>query len=71
VRIFVGNLPFEAQKEELQALFEKQGTVQYTTIATDSEGKEPGFAFVAMESLRRKRRSPRCTERPGMGGCWR
>jgi RNA recognition motif-containing protein len=52
VRIFVGNLPFEPLKEELQALFEKHGTVQYTAIATDSEGKERGFAFVGMESLK-------------------
>ncbi len=51
MRIFVGNLPFNAMDGDLTALFEPFGEVQTIQIITDREtGKPRGFAFVEMSS---------------------
>lgn len=48
-KLFVGNLSYNATEEELQALFEKAGTVQSVTIVKDRDtGRSKGFAFVEM-----------------------
>lgn len=49
-RIFVGNLGFNAQEDEIRRLFEPHGAVESVSIATDWEtGHSRGFAFVEME----------------------
>ncbi|KAJ3158140.1 hypothetical protein HDU86_003092 [Geranomyces michiganensis] len=49
-RIFVGNLPWAAQNEDLTALFSKYGEVKGTRIMIDrNTGRSRGFAFVEIE----------------------
>jgi len=49
--IFVGNLAFKASPDELNALFDKYGTVHSVRIMKDRATRRPrGFAFVEMES---------------------
>jgi hypothetical protein len=48
--IFVGNLAFKANSEQLRALFAQYGEVQSVRIMTDRLTRRPrGFAFVEME----------------------
>lgn len=47
VRLFVGNLPYDATEQDLRELFSPVGTLSYVFIPTDREtGKKRGFAFV-------------------------
>jgi RNA recognition motif-containing protein len=47
VRLFVGNLPYDATEEEIRAHFAPVGTLSYVFIPVDREtGKKRGFAFV-------------------------
>lgn len=49
--IFIGNLPFSTNQNELQDAFEKFGTISEINIPTNREtGKPRGFAFVKFES---------------------
>ena len=49
--MYVGNLPFKATTEEIQAHFAQCGTVADVYIAMDRESGRPrGFAFVTMGS---------------------
>jgi len=48
--IFVGNLAFKANSEQLRELFTKYGTVHTVRIMTDRMTRRPrGFAFVEMD----------------------
>lgn len=48
--IYVANIPWGADQEDLTALFERHGTVHETTIVTDRKtGRSRGFGFVDME----------------------
>lgn len=50
-RIYVGNLPFSSTSDELQALFERFGTVTEVHLVSDREtGRPRGFGFVEMDS---------------------
>ncbi len=50
-RLYVGNLPYDATKEGLQACFAECGTVTDTHIVMDREtGRARGFAFVTMST---------------------
>lgn len=50
-RLYVGNLPFSANDEELRTLFGEHGTVESVSVITDREtGRPRGFAFVEMSS---------------------
>jgi len=50
-KIYVGNLPFESNEEEIKTLFEKYGSVSSVKIVTDRyTGKSRGFGFVEMEN---------------------
>jgi cold-inducible RNA-binding protein len=61
VRLFVGNLPYNATEAELREHFSSVGPVSYVYLPTDREtGKPRGFAFVefgdrsqAEEAIRR------------------
>jgi cold-inducible RNA-binding protein len=48
--IFVGNLPYSVDEDELRSLFESAGSVVSVRIAYDRTTQRPrGFAFVEME----------------------
>lgn len=47
--LYVGNLPFQLAKEDLEALFSQAGTVTDVRIITDRmTGQSRGFGFVDM-----------------------
>jgi cold-inducible RNA-binding protein len=49
--IFVGNLSFNTNEDELRQLFESYGQVDRVSILTDREtGRSRGFGFVEMAS---------------------
>ncbi|HCC70490.1 MAG TPA: RNA-binding protein [Bacteroidales bacterium] len=51
MNIYVGNLDFKVNEDDLQALFEEYGTVNSSKIITDKySGKSKGFGFVEMEN---------------------
>jgi RNA recognition motif-containing protein len=49
--IYVGNLPFSTNADEIRDLFSAYGTVESVNLITDREtGRLRGFGFVAMTS---------------------
>ena len=49
--IYVGNLSYEVNQEDLSEVFAEYGTIKRVHIPTDREtGRVRGFAFVEMES---------------------
>ena len=51
IKLFVGNLSFDVQQQDLQTLFAAHGTVSAVDVIMDREsGRSRGFAFVTMES---------------------
>ncbi len=49
MRIYVGNLSYQATGDELEELFETYGEVSEVAVITDREtGRSRGFAFVEM-----------------------
>jgi RNA recognition motif-containing protein len=49
--IFVGNLSFKAEEEDLRGVFAEYGAVKQIKIPVDREtGRKRGFAFVELES---------------------
>ena len=51
VRLFIGNLSWDATPADLEALFGEVGTVTSANIITDREsGRSRGFGFVEMEN---------------------
>jgi RNA recognition motif-containing protein len=50
VTIYVGNLSYQAAKDDLTSVFSDYGTVKRVQLPTDQEtGRVRGFAFVDME----------------------
>lgn len=50
-KLYVGNLPFDANEESLKTLFGECGSVASAKVITDMmTGKSRGFAFVEMTS---------------------
>lgn len=48
--IYVGNLPFSANEDEIRELFASYGDVDSVNLITDREtGRPRGFGFVKME----------------------
>lgn len=48
--VYVGNLPFSATEEDLQALFDQHGRVDSVKLISDREtGRPRGFGFVEMD----------------------
>src|SRR5688572_33479638 len=66
VRLFVGNLPYDATEEEIRLHFSTVGNLSYVSIPLDREtGKKRGFAFVefadsqqAQEAIRQFNNQP-------------
>lgn len=49
--IYVGNLPFTANEQQIRDLFSQYGTVQAVKLVSDRDtGRPRGFAFVEMEA---------------------
>lgn len=49
-KLYVGNLPFESNDDDLKAYFEKVGEVKSAKVITDREtGRSRGFGFVEMD----------------------
>jgi len=49
VRIYVGNLPYQATEDEIRELFGEHGAVESVSLITDREtGRPRGFGFVEM-----------------------
>ncbi len=50
MNIYVGNLDYKVEEEDLKGLFEEYGTVTETRIITDKfSGRSKGFGFVIMD----------------------
>ena len=50
-KIYVGNLPFSADEEQVRTLFAQHGTVESVALINDREtGRFRGFGFVEMPS---------------------
>lgn len=48
-KIYVGNLPFSTDENEIRTLFAEHGTVENVSVITDRDtGRSRGFAFVEM-----------------------
>ena len=48
-KLYVGNLPYETNETDLQALFAEAGTVESVNVMRDRDtGRARGFAFVEM-----------------------
>jgi RNA recognition motif-containing protein len=51
MNIYVGNLDFKVNENDLEGIFEEYGTVSSTKIITDKfSGRSKGFGFVTMEN---------------------
>lgn len=52
MRIFVGNLPYEATEADVRTAFERYGRVSSVQVMSDrGTGRSRGFAFVSMPRL--------------------
>jgi len=50
-KLYVGNLPYETNDQDLQELFTQAGNVETVTVMRDRDtGRARGFAFVEMSS---------------------
>src|SRR4026208_691318 len=48
-KIYVGNLPFSANEDQVRQMFEQHGTVESVSLINDREtGRPRGFGFVEM-----------------------
>jgi RNA recognition motif-containing protein len=57
-KLYVGNLPYETNESDLQALFESAGAVSTVNIVRDrATGQPRGFAFVEMNDAEGARRA--------------
>jgi RNA recognition motif-containing protein len=52
MNIYVGNLDFKVNENDLKEIFEEYGTVSSSNIIIDKySGKSKGFGFVTMEDM--------------------
>jgi len=55
VKLYVGNLPFDATADAIRTAFEAYGTVHDVSIVTDRvTGRSRGFCFVEMDDASAK-----------------
>lgn len=51
MNIYVGNLDYKVNENDLEGIFEEYGTVSSSKIITDKfSGRSKGFGFVTMEN---------------------
>jgi RNA recognition motif-containing protein len=69
MRIFVGNLPFTTDDQELRGLFEGFGAVESAKVITDREtGRSRGFGFVEMSNENEARAAIEAMANKELGG---
>ena len=68
-KLFVGNLPWQANEDSLKQHFESCGNVLSVKVVTDQyTGKSKGFGFVEMESAEEAQRAiDQLNEQPMLG----
>ena len=49
LKLYVGNLPFDADEKAITSFFGDQATINEVAVATDKSGKPKGFAFVFID----------------------
>lgn len=49
-RLYIGNISFEATQEDVQAAFERFGTVHDCSLPRREDGRHRGFGFVELEA---------------------
>lgn len=49
-KLFVGNISWNAEKEQLEELFSQHGDVENVILIRDEEGRSKGFGFVEFAS---------------------
>ncbi len=58
MNIYVGNLSYEVDNQELQTLFERHGEVSSANVITDRDtGRSKGFGFVEMPQADQARKA--------------
>ena len=68
-KLYVGNLPFTTNEEELREVFERHGTVSSVNVITDREtGRPRGFAFVEMDEASAADDAMRALDGSDLGG---
>ena len=69
-RLFVGNLPYSADEEQLRALFEQEGrsVVDVQLITARATGRPRGFGFVDMSSQEEAEATVRALNGQEFGG---
>ncbi len=67
--IYVGNLKFDANEDQVRALFEPYGQVDRVSIVTDRDTGQPrGFAFVEMSDDESAAKAMEALNGMSMGG---
>ncbi|KAH6819969.1 chloroplast RNA-binding protein 31B [Perilla frutescens var. hirtella] len=68
-KVYVGNLPYDADGDKLAQLFEQAGTVEIAEVIIDRfSGQSRGFGFVTMSSEEEANRAVELFNRYDMGG---
>lgn len=68
-KLYVGNLPYQTTEDDLQALFERTGSVASVSIVRDrATGQARGFGFVEMSDDEGARRAISELDRTEFGG---
>ena len=58
MNIYVGNLDYKVDEEDLKVIFEEYGDVTETKIITDKyNGRSKGFGFVVMDNNREAKKA--------------
>jgi len=69
VKIYVGNLPYSANADDLRKVFSQHGAVKDVHLPTDREtGKPRGFAFVEMDDAAAAQAAIQALNGKDMGG---
>lgn len=69
MNIYVGNLPFRTDSEELRSLFAGHGEVESAQVITDRDtGRSRGFGFVVMPNDEEARAAIEALNGTDMGG---
>ena len=68
-KLYVGNLPFSVDENELRGVFERYGSVESVAVITDREtGRPRGFAFVEMSEASAADEAIQALDGSDMGG---
>ena len=69
MKLYVGNLPYEATESDLQTLFESAGQVSTINVIRDrATGQARGFAFVEMSDAEGAQRAINELDKQQYGG---